>query len=92
MAMWDAREYLADLMGVARGDLTVRSVDRYGETETQVRYEQDNSVVARLTVKGPLREMLEKEGEGRLEIRFQIGAGTQKVHEMVLPETDEISY
>ena len=92
MATWDAREWLADRMQVAREDLKVRSIDRYGETETQVRYEQDGQAVARLTVNGPLREMLQKEGEGRWEIKAQIGAGTGDVHRLELPETDEIIY
>jgi hypothetical protein len=92
MATWDARDWLADMMAVAREDLTVRSIDRYGETETQVRYEQGGAAVARLTVTGPLREMLQKDGEGRWEIKAQIGAGTAEVHRLELPETDEIVY
>ena len=64
MAKGDAREWLAALMGLEAGDLTVRSTDRYGPDETQVRYERGGLAVARLTVKGPVREMLEKEGEG----------------------------
>jgi hypothetical protein len=92
MATWDGRAWLADRMQVAREDLKVRSIDRYGESETQVRYERDGQAVARLTVNGPLREMLQKEGEGRWEIKAQIGSGTGDVHLLELPETDEIIY
>jgi hypothetical protein len=92
MAKWDAREWLAGLMGLEAGDLTVRSTDRYGSEETQVRYEQDGLAVARLTVKGPVREMLEKEGEGLWLIKAQIGSGTSDVHSFELPETEEVVY
>ena len=92
MATWDAREWLAGLMGLDKGDLTVRSIDRYGPTETQVRYERGDRAVARLTVTGPVREMLEQEGQGRWEIKARIGHGAQGVHDLELPETDEIVY
>lgn len=92
MARWDAREWLTGLMGLEHGDLAVRSVDRYGAEETQVRYEQDGVAVARLTVNGPVREMLEKEGQGLWVIKAQIGSGTREVHGLELPETDEIVY
>jgi hypothetical protein len=92
MARWDAREWLTGLMGIGAGGLTVRSIDRYGPEETQVRYEQDGRAVVRLTVNGPVREMLELEGEGLWLIKAQIGSGTRKVHSIELPETDEIVY
>jgi hypothetical protein len=79
-------------MDVQEEDLKVRSTDRYGERETQVRYEQNGEAVARVTVIGPVREMLEHEGEGRWEIRAQVGAGTSKVITITLPETEEIVY
>ena len=90
--MWDAREWLAGLMGLDKGDLTVRSIDRYGAKETQVRYERGGQVVARLTVKGPVREMFVQEGQGLWVIKAQIGPGTTDVHNIDLPETDEIIY
>jgi hypothetical protein len=92
MAAWDAREWLTGLMGLNEGDLTVRSIDRYGASETQVRYEQGDQAVARLTVTGPVREMLGQEGQGRWVIKAQIGSGTSDVHSIELPETDEIVY
>jgi hypothetical protein len=92
MAAWDAREWLTGLMGLSVGDLTVRSIDRYDPTETEVRYEQGDRAVVRLTVMGPVREMLEQEGEGRWMIKAQIGSGTSDVHSIELPETDEIVY
>ena len=92
MATWDAREWVAAQMGIEYGDLSVRSIDRYGDSETQVRYEQNGVAVARLTVNGPMREMLEKEGEGSWMIKAQIGSGTQDVHTLELPETEEIVY
>ena len=92
MATWDAREWLAGLMSLNEGDLTVRSIDRYGDSETQVRYEQGGQAVARLTVTGPVREMLEQEGQGLWVIKAQMGSGTRDVHSIKLPETDEIVY
>ena len=92
MSRWDAREWLTGLMGSEEGGLSVRSIDRYGHEETQVRYEQGGQAVARLTVTGPVREMLEHEGQGRWVIKAQIGSGTRDVHIIELPETDEIVY
>jgi hypothetical protein len=92
VATWDAREWLTGLIGLSVGDLTVRSIDRYGPAETQVRYEQGGQAVARLTVTGPVREMPEQEGPGRWVIKAQIGDGTSDIHSIELPETDEIVY
>ena len=92
MATWDAREWLTGLMGLEEGDLTVRSIDRYGPAETQVRYERGGQAVARLTVTGPVREMLEQEGQGLWIVKAQVGSGTSDVHSIELPETDEIVY
>jgi hypothetical protein len=92
MAIWDARESLADLMGLNEEGLAVRSIDSYGDSETQVRYEQGGQAVVRLTVTGPVREMLEQEGQGLWVIKAQIGSGTRKVHSIELPEPDEIVY
>ena len=92
MAAWDAKTWLAGLMSVDASDLAVRSIDHYGESETQVRYERDGAAVARLTVNGPIREMLVKEGDGYWVIKGQIGSGTQDVHVIELPESNEIIY
>ena len=92
MAIWDARKWLGGLMGLSEGDLTVRSIDRYGDSETQVRYEQGGQAVVRLTITGPVREMLEQEGQGLWVIKAQIGSGTSDIHHIDLPETDEIVY
>jgi hypothetical protein len=92
MATWDAREWIRGLMGLKEGDLTVRSIDRYGPEETQVRYEHEGTAVARMTVSGPVREMLESEGEGIWVIKAEIGSGTGDVHSLELPETTEIGY
>ena len=92
MATWDAREWLASLTGLEQGDLVVRSIDRYGPTETQVRYERGGEAVVRLTVTGPVREMLEHEGQGHWVIKAQIGSGTSDIHSIKVPETDEVVY
>ncbi|CAN5601328.1 hypothetical protein BH24CHL9_BH24CHL9_08630 [soil metagenome] len=92
MATWDAREWIASLMGLDKADLVVRSVDRYGPLETQVRYERGNEAVARLTVSGPVVPMGVKEGGGHWLVRAQIGSGTVDVHEMELPQVEEIVY
>ena len=76
MATWDAQEWLTGLMGLSVGDLTVRSIDRYGSAETQVRYEQGGEAVVRLTVTGPVREML--------------GQGIAPPAEVARPEVAEI--
>lgn len=92
MATWDAREWIGGLLEVHRAELAVRSIDRYGAQETQVRYERDGQAVVRLTVIGPVREMLELEGQGRWLITALIGSGTSDIHTLSLPETDEIAY
>jgi hypothetical protein len=92
MAAWDAKAWLASLMSVGADELAVRSIDRYGATETQVRYEQAGAAVARVTVTGPVREMLVKPGDGYWVVKAQIGSGTNDVHELRLPESEEIVY
>lgn len=92
MSRWDGRAWVAGFMGLGQDDLAVHSIDRYGESETQVRYEHNGEVVARLTVVGPILPVFTPAGQGRWEIRAQIGAGTQDVHLMELPEADEIVF
>jgi hypothetical protein len=92
VARWDARGWVAGLMDLNQDDLAARSIDRYGETETQVRYEHQGEVVARLTVTGPVLPFMTPEGEGHWEIKAQIGSGTDDVHVIELPEADEILY
>lgn len=92
MPTWDGREWLAGLIGCARDDLVVRSIDRYGEAETQVRYERDGEVVARLVVRGPIRPMGVKAGEGTWAVSVRIGTGSEDVHELDVPETAEVTY
>jgi len=46
MAMWDARGWVASLVGCDAGELTIRSTDTYG-TETQVRYERGGQAVGK---------------------------------------------
>ena len=92
MSRWDARGWVAGLMDLDKGDLALRSIDRYGANETQVRYEYAGEVVARLTVSGPVRPFFTPEGRGHWEVKAQIGSGTQDVHLIDLPEADEIVY
>jgi hypothetical protein len=92
MATWDAREWLTGLMGLAQGDLAVRSIDHYGPSETQVRYERGGDAVVRLTVTGPVRQMMQKEGEGLWVIKAQVGSGTSDIHSIEVPETVEVIY
>ena len=92
MEKWDAREWLAGLMGLDKAELAVRSIDRYGSRETQVRYEQGDRAVARLTVIGPVREVLEGEGEGAWKVKVQIGHSNEGIHDLELPETTETVY
>ena len=92
MATWDAREWLAGLIGLGKGDLLVRSIDRYGPEETQVRYERGGEAVARLVVAGPIVPLGVQEGEGHWVVSVRIGSGSEDVHRVELPETDEMVY
>lgn len=92
MSRWDAREWVAGLMHLSQGDLAIRSIDRYGASETQVRYECAGEVVARLTVSGPVRPIFTPEGRGHWEVKALIGSGTQDVHLIEIPEAQEIVY
>jgi len=92
LGTWDAREWLAGLAGCDRSELAVRSIDRYGPEETQVRYERDDQAVARLVVAGPIRPMGVRPGHGHWLVSVRIGTGSEDVHSVELPETDEILY
>ena len=92
MSKWDARGWVAGLLGLDPSDVAVRSVDRYGDSETQVRYEHGGVVVARLTVTGPVRPYPTSAGLGHWELRALIGSGTQDVHLIEVPEAEEIVY
>ncbi|HEY6057187.1 MAG TPA: hypothetical protein VIV06_04100 [Candidatus Limnocylindrales bacterium] len=92
METWDAREWLAGLVGCERSELAVRSVDHYGPNETQVRYERGEEAVARLVVAGPIVPMGEQEGRGHWHVSVRIGSGSEDVHEIDVPETHEILY
>src|SRR5689334_14244496 len=69
---WDAREWLATLVGCERSELAVRSIDRYGPTETQVRYERGDEAVARLVVAGPIVPMGTQLGQGHWLVSVRI--------------------
>lgn len=92
MAMWDARDWLAGLIGCERGDLAVRSTDRYGPNETQVRYERGGEAVARVVVTGPIRDMGDREGAGHWLVSAQVGWEAKDAHSVAIPESDEIVY
>ena len=92
MGSWDARMWLAALMGIERDDLAVRSVDRYGASETQVRYERGREAVARLIVAGPIHDMGVPKGSGHWAVSVRIGSGSEDVHTIEIPELDEIVY
>ncbi len=91
MATWDAREWLAGLMGCERSELAVRSTDRYGP-ETQVRYERGDESVARLIVTGPILPMGQRTGAGHWLVSAQIGWDSQGAHTIDVPEGNEIVY
>ena len=57
-----------------------------------MRYEWGDRAVVRLTVTGPVREMLEQEGQGRWLIKAQVGRGAEGVHDIELSEADEFVY
>ncbi len=92
MATWDARAWVAGLIGCDPGELSVRSTDKYGATETQTRYERGGEPVARLTVAGPVPTFSNAAGQGHWVVTAQLGAGTYEVHSLDVPESDEIVY
>jgi len=89
---WDARGWLAGLVGCDRSELAVRSIDQYGPTETQVRYERGEEAIARLVVAGPVATMGVQAGRGHWRVSVRIGTGSEDVHSIDIPETDEILY
>ena len=91
MATWDARAWVASLIGCDRGELGVRSTDTYGK-ETQVRYERGGEAVARLTVAVPVQSFSDAVGKGHRAVTAQLGAGTYEIHSLAVPESDEITY
>jgi len=92
MATWDAREWLAGLVGCERADLAVRSIDRYGPGETQVRYERGDEAIARVIVEGPIFPMGAREGQGHWHVSVRIGSGSEDIHSVDVPQADEILY
>lgn len=92
MATWDARAWLAGLIGCDRSELVIRSTDQYGPTETQVRYERGGEAVARVIVSGPILPLGEPKGGGHWVVSATIGAGMEDVHSLHIPESEEIVY
>jgi hypothetical protein len=92
VAKWDARDWLAGLMGCPRDELAVISTDRYGERETQVRYERGGQSVARLIVTGPIRDMGDREGAGHWLVSAQVGWEAKGAQSARVPESEEIVY
>jgi hypothetical protein len=92
MATFDARAWLAGLMGCGRDELEVRSTDRYGEHETQVRYDRGGASVARVIVTGPILDMGDREGSGHWLVAAQVGWEAKDAHSVTVPEADEIVY
>lgn len=92
MTTWDARMWLAGLVGCERSELAVRSIDQYGPKETQVRYERGGEAIARLVVAGPIVPMGTPEGQGHWLVSVRIGTGSEDVHSIDVPEPDEILY
>jgi hypothetical protein len=91
VAKWDARAWVAGLIGCDPGELSIRSTDVYG-TETQVRYERGGEALARLTVAPPVQSFSDAVGKGHRAVTAQLGAGTYQVFLMAVPESDEIVY
>ena len=91
MATWDARAWIAGLIGCDPSEISIRSADTYG-TETQTRYERGGEAVARLTVAPPVQSFSDAVVKGHLAVTAQLGAVTYKVHSLAVLESDEIVY
>ncbi len=91
MGTWDARAWVAGLIGCEPAELGVRSTDIYG-METQVRYERGGEAVARLTVAAPVQSFSDAVGKGHRAVTAQLGSGTYEIHSLAVPESDEIVY
>jgi hypothetical protein len=91
LGTWDARAWVAGLLGCDATELGIRSTDNYG-TETQVRYELHGEAVARLTVAPPVQSFSDAVGKGHRAVTAQLGSGTYEVHRLAVPESDEIAY
>ncbi|HYN48753.1 MAG TPA: hypothetical protein VER83_07780 [Candidatus Nanopelagicales bacterium] len=68
------------------------STDRYGERETQVRYERGGQSVARVIVTGPIRDMGDREGGGHWLVSAQVGWEAKDAQSVRVPESEEIVY
>jgi hypothetical protein len=89
MITWDARDWLARLVGCPASELAVHSRDAYSG-ETQVRYQRGGEVVARMIVSGPITPMGESSGHWLVSVR--IGSGSDDVHEITVPAGATITY
>ena len=57
-----------------------------------MRYERGSEAVARVVVRGPVLPMGVREGQGTWAVSVRIGSGSEDVHEIDVPEADEIVY
>ena len=87
---WDARAWVATILGCDRVDLTIRSRDDDYRTGTQVRYEKDGEQVARLIVAGPI-QTLDGKPEGHWVIAVELADLTSRSAPDV-PESMEIGF
>ena len=88
---WDARAWVASLIGCDPSELSIRSADTYG-TETQTRYDRVGEPVARLTVTGPVHSFSDAAGKGHRAVTAQLGSGTYEVHHRDVAEGEEITF
>jgi hypothetical protein len=87
---WDARVWVASVLGCDPSALMIRSRDDDYRTGTQVWYEKDGVQVARLIVAGPLR-LLDGKPEGHWVIAVELADGTSQDGPEV-PESHTIDF
>src|SRR5665811_1771693 len=83
LATWDARSWIAGLIGCDPSELSIRSADTYG-TETQTRYERGGEAVARLTVAAPVQSFSDAVGKGHRAVTAPVSYTHLRAHETVL--------
>jgi hypothetical protein len=88
---WNARSWVASVLGCSQADLSIRSRRDDYMTGTQVRYDRVGEQVARLIVAGPVRP-LDGKPEGHWVIAVELADGSTREPTTDIPESIIIEY